>query len=157
MKPFTYNYYILLYLCFSSYITTFPYINIQIDRLDQTRLDQIRLDRQIDRQVDRQIDIDIQRYVIQSEIEIQVLDKGLDFALILNPSYEKILKILKFRDQPSEDLSDKPTFCRRSNWKSLPGHPGLKLFQVNLKKKSLMTLMILYLYHITCQRNSGKN
>lgn len=32
-------------------------------------------------------------YKMQSEIEIQVLDKGLDFALILKPSYEKILKI----------------------------------------------------------------
>ena len=36
-----------------------------------------------------------------SEIEIQILDKRLDFALILNPSYEKILKI-----SPGEYLFD---------------------------------------------------
>ena len=32
-------------------------------------------------------------FPIFREREIQVLDKGLDFALILNPSYEKSLKI----------------------------------------------------------------
>ena len=63
MKPFICNYYILLLLCFTSYITAFPYIFVYI-------------------------------YIWGiSEIEIQVLDKELDFALILNPSYEKILKI----------------------------------------------------------------
>ena len=32
-------------------------------------------------------------YIMQSEIEIQVLDEGLDFAVILKPSYKKILKV----------------------------------------------------------------
>ena len=34
----------------------------------------------------------------------------------------------KFRDQPSEDFSDKPVFHPKSNWKPLLRHPGLKLF-----------------------------
>ena len=63
MKPFICNYYLLLYLCFTSYITAFSYIFVYI-------------------------------YIWGiSEIEIQVLDKRLYFPLILNPSYEKSLKI----------------------------------------------------------------
>ena len=58
---------------------------------------------------------------------IQVLNKGLDFTLILNPSYKKI--------QSSEDFYDKPAFCPKSNWKPRPAHPGLNLFLSQLEKE----------------------
>ena len=40
-----------------------------------------------------------------------------------------------FRDQPSEDFSDKPAFCPKSKWKPPPGHPGLELFLSQLEKE----------------------
>ena len=40
-----------------------------------------------------------------------------------------------FRDQPSEDFSDKPAFRPKSNWKPPPGHPGLELFLSQLEKE----------------------
>ena len=46
----------------------------------------------------------------------------------------------KFRDHFSEDFSDKPVFHPKSNWKSPPGHPGLKLFLSQLVKEVLNDL-----------------
>ena len=40
-----------------------------------------------------------------------------------------------FRDQPSEDFSDKPAFRPKSNWKPPPVHPGLELFLSQLEKE----------------------
>ena len=40
-----------------------------------------------------------------------------------------------FRDQSSEDFSDKPAFRPNSNWKTPPGHPGLELFLSQLEKE----------------------
>ena len=33
-----------------------------------------------------------------------------------------------FRNEPSEDFSDKPAFRLNSSWKPSPGHPGLELY-----------------------------
>ena len=75
-----------------------------------------------------------------SEIEIHVLERGLDFAPIqksinepeLRKDFEEFSSRVRirwnFRDQPSEDFSDKPVFRPKSNWKPPPGHPGLELF-----------------------------
>ena len=61
-----------------------------------------------------------------SEIEVQVLEKGLDFAPIqksinepeLRKDFEDFSRRMRirwnFRDQPSEDLSDKPAFSPKS-------------------------------------------
>ena len=39
-----------------------------------------------------------------------------------------------FRDQPSEEFSDKPELCPITNWKPTPGHPGMELFLSQLEK-----------------------
>ena len=84
---------------------------------------------------------------VLSEIEIQVLEKGLDFAPIqksineaeLRKDFEEFSRRMRirwnFRDQPSEDFSDKPAFRPKSNWKPPPGHPGLELFLSQLEKE----------------------
>ena len=89
---------------------------------------------------------------VLSEIEIQVLEKGLDFAPIqrsinepeLRKDFEDFSRRMRirwnFRDQLSEDFSDKSAFRPKSNWKPPPGHPGLEL----------------YLYHLTCLKKSGR-
>ena len=81
-----------------------------------------------------------------SEIETQVLEKGLDFAPIKKSTnepkprkdFEEFSRRMRicwnFRDF-SEDFSDKPTFGPKSNWKPLPGHPSLELFLSQLEKE----------------------
>ena len=61
-----------------------------------------------------------------SEIEVQVLEKGLDFAPIqksinepeLRKDFEDFSRRMRirwnFRDQPSEDFSNKPAFSPKS-------------------------------------------
>ena len=39
-----------------------------------------------------------------------------------------------FRNDPSEDFSDKPVFRPKSSWKPPPSHPGLKLFLSQIEK-----------------------
>ena len=70
------------------------------------------------------------RESVLSEIEIQVLEKGLDFTPIqksinepeLRKDFEDLSRRMRirwnFRDQPSEDFSDKPAFCPKSKWSS---------------------------------------
>ena len=77
---------------------------------------------------------------VLSEIEIQVLEKGLDFVPIqksinepkLRKDFEDLSRRMcirwNFRDQPSEDFSNKPAFRPKSNCKPPSGHPGLELF-----------------------------
>ena len=84
---------------------------------------------------------------VLSEIVIQVLEKGLDFTPIqksineaeLRKDFEEFSRRMRirwnFRDQPSEDFSDKPAFRPKSNWKPPPGHPGLELFLSQLEKE----------------------
>ena len=87
---------------------------------------------------------------VLSDIEVQVLEKRLDFTPIqksvnepeLRKDFEDFCRTMhirwNFRDQPSEDFADKPAFFPKSNWKPPPGHPCLELFSSQLKKKSLM-------------------
>ena len=81
-----------------------------------------------------------------SEIEIQVLEKGLDFAPIQKSTraeknvedFSRRMRIRwNFRDHPSEDFSDKPAFRPKSNWKPPLVHPGLELFLSQLHKRNL--------------------
>ena len=84
---------------------------------------------------------------VLSEPEIQVLEKELDFAPIqksinepeLRKDFEDFSRRMrfrwKFRDQLSEDFSDKPLFHLKSNWKPPPGHLRLELFLSQLEKE----------------------
>ena len=84
---------------------------------------------------------------VLSEIEIQVLEKRLNFAPIqksinepeLRKDFEDFSRRMRirwnFRDQPSEGFSDKPMFRPKSNWKPPLGHPGLELFLSQFKKE----------------------
>ena len=46
-----------------------------------------------------------------------------------------------FRDQPSEDFSDKPAFRPKSNWKPPSGRPVLELFLSQLEKEIFNSLL----------------
>ena len=82
-----------------------------------------------------------------SEIEIQVLGKGLDFVPIQmskkepeqRKDFEDFSRRMRIRgnfwDQSSKIFSDKPTFCPKSNWKPPPSHPGLEQFLSQLEKE----------------------
>ena len=77
---------------------------------------------------------------VLSEIEIQVLEKVLDFPPIqksinepeLRQDFEDFSKRMcnrwNFRDQPSEDFTYKPASCPKSNWKPPPGHLAWNYF-----------------------------
>ena len=90
-----------------------------------------------------------------SEIQIQVLEKRLDFApiqmfineLALRKHFEDFSKRIRiranFRDQTRRfgdfgdfgDFSDKPVFRPKSNWKPPPGQTSLELFLSQLEKE----------------------
>ena len=84
---------------------------------------------------------------VLSEIEIQVLEKGLDFAPIqksinepeLRKDFEEFSRRMRirwnFRDQPSEDFSDKPAFRPKSNWKPPQVMLAWELFLSQLEKE----------------------
>ena len=88
-----------------------------------------------------------------SEIEIQVLEKGLDFAPIqksinepeLRRDFEDFPRRMRIRcnsrDHPSEDFFDKPAFRPKYNWKSPSGHPGLELFMSQHEKEMFNGLL----------------
>ena len=81
-----------------------------------------------------------------SNTEIEVLEKGLDFSPIqrsfneldLRKYFEEFARKMRikwdFRNKPSEDFSNKPTFRPKSSWKPSPGHPGLELFLSEIEK-----------------------
>ena len=75
-----------------------------------------------------------------SDIETQVLEKGLDFSPVrrylnepeLRKDFEEFARKMRikwnFRSKPSEDFSDKPKFCPKSNTQPPPGCSSLELF-----------------------------
>ena len=75
------------------------------------------------------------------------MQKGLDFAPFqksineteLRKDFEEFSRRMRircnFRDQLSEDFSDKLAFRPKCNWKPPPGHPGLELFLSHLEKE----------------------
>ena len=82
-----------------------------------------------------------------TEAEIQVLEKGLDFAPVqrsinepeLKKDFEDFSRRMRikwnFRNEVSENFSETPVFRPKSKWKPPPGHPGLKLFLSQLEKE----------------------
>ena len=81
-----------------------------------------------------------------SGIEIQVLEKGLDFSPVqrsfnepeLRKDFEEFAGKMRikwnFRNEPSEHFSDTPAFRPKSSWKPPPAHPGLELFLSRIEK-----------------------
>ena len=46
-----------------------------------------------------------------------------------------------FRNEPSDNFSEAPAFRPKSNWKPLPGHPGLEFFLNQLEKEIFCNLL----------------
>ena len=77
---------------------------------------------------------------VLSDIEIRVLEKGLDFAPIQNKLNKLELRRdfkefcgrmrLKwhFRNEPTSEFSDRPVFSPKSLWNPPTGHPNLEVF-----------------------------
>ena len=88
-----------------------------------------------------------------SGIDIQVLEKVLDFSPVqrslnepeLRKDFEEFARRTRikwnFRNEPSEDFSDKPAFRPKFSWKPLPGHPGLELFLSQIEKDIFESLV----------------
>ena len=77
---------------------------------------------------------------VLSEAEIKVLEKGLDYAPIQNkinePELRKYFDVFcrrmpikwHFRNEPTQDFSDKPAFSAKSTWNPPKGHPNIEVF-----------------------------
>ena len=79
--------------------------------------------------------------------EINILEKGLDFAPIQNKIYQPELRKgfeefyrrmrIKwyFRNEISENFSEKPAFTPKFKWKPPKGHPSLEVFLSQIEKE----------------------
>ena len=97
-------------------------------------------------------------HMVLSDAEINVLEKGLDFAPIqrkinepeLREYFEKFCRRMSvkwyFRNEPSESFSNKPAFSPKSNWKPPEGHPNLKVFLSQIENKLFQTVETLLGY-----------
>ena len=77
---------------------------------------------------------------VLTEDEIKVLEKGLDFAPIqrkvnepeLRQDFENFCRRMRikwhFRNEPSDNFSERPAFSPKSSWKPPLGHPNLEVF-----------------------------
>ena len=77
---------------------------------------------------------------VLTEDEIKVLEKGLDFAPIqrkvnepeLRQDFENFCRHMRikwhFRNEPSDNFSERPAFSPESSWKPPLGHPNLEMF-----------------------------
>ena len=77
---------------------------------------------------------------VLTEEEIKVLEKGLDFAPIqrkvnepeLRQDFENFCRRMRikwhFRNEPSDNFSERPAFSPKSLWKPPLGHPNLEVF-----------------------------
>ena len=84
---------------------------------------------------------------VLTEAEIKVLEKGLDYAPIQNKvnepelrsDFEEFCRRMRlkwyFRNDPTPDFSEKPSFTPKSSWKPPTGHPNLEVFLSELEKQ----------------------
>ena len=91
-------------------------------------------------------------HMVLSDAEINVLEKGLDFAPIqrkinepeLREYFEKFCHRMSvkwhFRNDPSESFSNKPAFSPKSNWKPPEGHPNLEVFLSQIENELFKTV-----------------
>ena len=75
-----------------------------------------------------------------SDVEMKVLEKGLDFAPIQNKinepelrkDFEEFCRRMRikwhFRNEPTQDFSSTPAFSPKSTWNLPVGHPNLEVF-----------------------------
>ena len=88
---------------------------------------------------------------VLSDIEIRVLEKGLDFAPIQNKLNKLELRRdfkefcgrmrLKwhFRNEPTSEFSDRPVFSPKSLWNPPTGHPNLEVFLSQIEHELFQT------------------
>ena len=84
---------------------------------------------------------------VLTEEEIKVLQKGLDFAPIqrklnepeLRQDFENFCRRMRinrhFRNEPSDNFSERPAFSPKSSWKPPLGHPNLEVFLSQVEKE----------------------
>ena len=84
---------------------------------------------------------------ILSDAEINLLDKGLDFAPIqrkinepeLREDFDEFCRSMRvkwhFWNEPSEYFSKKPAYSPKSKWKPPEGHPNLEVFLSQIEDK----------------------
>ena len=84
---------------------------------------------------------------VLTEAEIKVLEKGLDYGPIQNKvnepelcsDFEEFCRRMRlkwyFRNDPTPDFSEKPSFTPKSSWKPPTGHPNLEVFLSELEKQ----------------------
>ena len=84
---------------------------------------------------------------VLTDIEIKVLEKGLDFAPIQRKINEPELRqdfaefcrrmCMKwfFRNEPTPQFSEVPAFSPKSSWKPPKGHPNLEVFLSQLENE----------------------
>ena len=86
---------------------------------------------------------------VLTDTEINILEKGLDFAPIQNKinqpelrkDFEEFCRRMRinwyFRNDISENFSEKPEFTRKSKWKPPRGHSSLEVFLSQIEKELL--------------------
>ena len=84
---------------------------------------------------------------VLTDIEIKVLEKGLDFASMQNKINEPELRFdfeefsqsmttkWHFRNEPTPLFSESPAFRTRSSWKPPLSHPNIEVFLSHLAKE----------------------
>ena len=84
---------------------------------------------------------------ILTDTEINILEKGLDFAPIQNKinkpdlrkDFEEFCRRMRikwyFHYEISENVSEKPAFTPKSKWKPPKGHPSLEIFLSQIEKE----------------------
>ena len=84
---------------------------------------------------------------VLTDSEIKVLEKGLDYAPIqskinepkLRNDFEEFCRRMRlkwyFRNEPSSEFSETPSFTPKSLWKPPKGHPSLEVFLSEMEKE----------------------
>ena len=84
---------------------------------------------------------------VLTDSAIKVLEKGLGYAPIkskineteLRNDFEEFCRTMRlkwyFRNEPSSEFSETPSFTPKSSWKQPKGHPSLELFLSEIEKE----------------------
>ena len=84
---------------------------------------------------------------VLTDIEIKVLEKGLDYAPIQNKinepelrrDFEEFCRRMRlkwhFHNEPTPNFKEAPVFAPKSTWKTPKGHPSLEVFLSQIEKE----------------------
>ena len=84
---------------------------------------------------------------VLTDSEIKVLEKGLDYALIqskinepeLRNDFKEFCRGMRlkwyFRNEPSSEFIETPSFTPKSSWQPPKGHPSLEVFLSEIEKE----------------------